>query len=486
MQVFYSYSHLDEALRDKLETHLATLKRNKIIAGWHDRAITAGSEWAKAIDHNLARADIILLLISADFLASDYCYDIELKQAMERHQTGEARVIPIILRPCDWQDTPFGQLQALPKNAKALTTWDNQDEAFLDVVGGIKKAIAALQASQTPVNLLQGSIYIDRPPIENQCYQEINRQGALLRLKAPEKMGKSLLIRKIFDYAQQKSYQTILLDLQLLETAVLQDSNSFLQWICRRVSKKLKVNDCVGDYWDGMTPNTHCTDYFEDYLLEKVENPLVLALDNIDRIFGEDLAEVASNVFGMLRSWWGFSQTTGGVWKKLRLVVAYKTEDLPTLDVYQSPFNVGLEIKLPEFNRPQVQEFAEKSGLALLNSQIEQLMAVVGGHPYLIQQAFQQLTAYPDIPLQTLLTKAPTDEGIYYHYLQNHWSILEKEKKLAEIFYNIVTTEEPIAIPPTPLYKLESMGLIRKDGNKVTPRYQLYRWYFRDRLPTLL
>lgn len=125
IQLFYSYSHKDEKLRDKLETHLALLKRQSVIASWHDRKIGAGQEWANQINEYLNSAQIILLLVSSDFLASDYCYDIELKRAMERHKAGEARVIPIILRPCDWQSAPIGGLQALPRDAKPITDWTN-------------------------------------------------------------------------------------------------------------------------------------------------------------------------------------------------------------------------------------------------------------------------------------------------------------------------------------------------------------------------
>src|SRR5205085_898249 len=115
INVFFSYAHADEALRDELEKHLALLKQQGLIAEWHDRSIGAGQEWAGAIDAHMDAADVILLLVSADFLHSDYCYGVEVERALQRHQLGEARVIPIILRPVDWHSAPFGRLQALPK-----------------------------------------------------------------------------------------------------------------------------------------------------------------------------------------------------------------------------------------------------------------------------------------------------------------------------------------------------------------------------------
>lgn len=147
IEVFFSYSHADEKLRDELAKHLSNLQKQNIISAWYDRDISAGNEWAGEIDAHLDSAKIILLLISADFLASDYCFDIELARAMERHEAGEAVVIPVILRPVDWEGSPFSKLQALPKNAKPITRWEDRDEAFLDVVKGIGQAVEGLKGN---------------------------------------------------------------------------------------------------------------------------------------------------------------------------------------------------------------------------------------------------------------------------------------------------------------------------------------------------
>ena len=144
IEVFISYTHEDERLWEKLNKHLRSLEREGLIKPWHDRKITAGSEWAAAIDENLAAADVILLLISADFIESDYCHEIEMARALERDEADEARVIPIILRACDWENSPFSKLNALPKEGRPITSWENEDEAFTDVAKGIRRAIAEL------------------------------------------------------------------------------------------------------------------------------------------------------------------------------------------------------------------------------------------------------------------------------------------------------------------------------------------------------
>ncbi|MGD8997266.1 MAG: toll/interleukin-1 receptor domain-containing protein [Anaerolineae bacterium] len=139
--MFFSYAHEDEDLRDELEKHLSILKRQGVITGWHDRKIAAGREWEGEIDEHLNTADFVLLLISADFLASDYCYDVEMMRALKRHEDREACVIPVILRPVDWQGAPFGKLQALPTDARPVTSWPDPDNAFLNVAQGIRRAV---------------------------------------------------------------------------------------------------------------------------------------------------------------------------------------------------------------------------------------------------------------------------------------------------------------------------------------------------------
>ena len=151
IKLFYSYSHKDEELRNALETHLSILNRKKVISEWHDRRIIAGSDWDSEINNHIETADIILLLISSDSIASDYCYSNELKKAIERHEANQSKVIPIIVRPVDWEglDVPFTKLQALPKDAVAVTSWNNEDEAWVNVAQGIRDAVEEVSKLKT-------------------------------------------------------------------------------------------------------------------------------------------------------------------------------------------------------------------------------------------------------------------------------------------------------------------------------------------------
>lgn len=151
--IFFSYSHRDETMRDELEVHLAVLQRQGIIAAWHDRRIGAGKDFSGAISDRLDSSDIVLLLVSPYFLASDYCCDVEMSRAMERHDQGLARVVPVILEPCDWHETPFGKLLAVPKDGKPISKFANMHDGLLDVAQAIRQAAQELGKLEPPAEV---------------------------------------------------------------------------------------------------------------------------------------------------------------------------------------------------------------------------------------------------------------------------------------------------------------------------------------------
>jgi hypothetical protein len=163
VEIFFSYSHKDEGLRNELEKHLSVLRRQGVIEIWTDHRIGPGDEIDGEIDRHLESADIILLLVSSDFLNSDYCYDIEMKRAMERHERGEARVIPIILRPCDWQTAPFGGLNALPADSKPVTKHQSLDDAFLEVARAIRGIAQHLRPAPTVTGHVEPAGWLEAP-----------------------------------------------------------------------------------------------------------------------------------------------------------------------------------------------------------------------------------------------------------------------------------------------------------------------------------
>jgi TIR domain-containing protein/NB-ARC domain-containing protein len=199
VNVFLSYAHKDKELLPPLEDHLSMLKREGLISTWCDRQIMPGTNWARVIDQHMEQATLILLLVSAAFLASDYCYQIEMTRALERHQAGQAIVIPIVARPVDWKTSPIAALQALPANAQPITTWSNPDEAFLEVTVGIRKAVEKL-LSRSP-----DPAYKPWPVTNGSFSAGVDNQGANKPSEEYRGPGANLLTARTPDMYRQGS-----------------------------------------------------------------------------------------------------------------------------------------------------------------------------------------------------------------------------------------------------------------------------------------
>jgi DNA-binding Xre family transcriptional regulator len=320
-------------------------------------------------------------------------------------------------------------------------------------------------------------IYVERPPIESLCYQTLCQPGSLLRIKAPGLMGKTSLMAKILSQLAHQGYRKVSLNLHYAETTDFTNLDKFLKWFCVSVGQNLGMPNRLADYWDEQfsTSKMNCTHYFEQYLLAASANPLVLCLDEVERIF--PYREVASDFLGLLRAWHEQARTRN-IWKKLRLVVVNSTEVYVPLKVNESPFNVGVPIELPELTPEQVQNLAQHYGLSWDLAQVKQLMDMVGGHPYLVEQAFSHLKINTTVTLEQLLQSAATEAGIYGNHLRRYWCIIQQHSELAEAFKKVVTATGNVRLEPTQAYKLHSMGLVHLAGNKVTIGCNLYRQYF--------
>jgi hypothetical protein len=329
------------------------------------------------------------------------------------------------------------------------------------------------------------SLYIQRPPIESDCCQEILKPGALIRIKAPEKMGKTSLLKVILAQAEACGYRKVYLNLQAAEGAMFASLDKFLRWFCANLSRELGLKPILDDYWDEELFGSlvSCKTYFQSYLLEQIDSPLALGLDNVDRVF--EYPDIAKEFLPMLR-YWHEEANNLLIWQNLRLIIANSTEVYIKLDANQSPFNVGRQIKLPGFNLEQVQLLAKHYRLDWTEDIEMQkfacdLIEMVGGHPYLIRLALDAL-CHQDISKEQLLREAPTQGGIYGAHLRRHWDNLQSSPELATAMKMVVISENGVELEPTLAYKLESMGLVTLVGDEVQPSCALYRQYFRDRL----
>ncbi len=325
---------------------------------------------------------------------------------------------------------------------------------------------------------LDSPFYIERSPIEAQVYEETTKPGALVRIKAPMEMGKTSLLLRIMDYANRQGYRTVSLNLEQIDQAILSDLNRFLRWLCANASHQLQLEPKLDDYWDeDIGSKVSCTLYFRSYLLEQIDSPLVLALDEVNQIF--EHPQVAKDFLPLLRSWYEEARRLP-IWQKLRLIVVHSTEIYVPLQLNQSPFNVGLPIQLTSLSVNQVQQLAQRYGLNWTDDEEARLLIdMVGGHPALVHLALYHLSR-EDLTLAQLLQTAPTSSGIYDHHLQRHWATLQEQPELAIALHTVMRTTFPVPLEPILAYKLSSMGLIKLNDNKATSSCQLYRQYFEN------
>lgn len=324
------------------------------------------------------------------------------------------------------------------------------------------------------------TFYIDRPPIETLCYEEILKQGALIRIKAPPKMGKTSLLNKILCYATRQGYQTVRFNLLKLNEETLKHQSTLLYSFCYQVSRSLNLPNKIDKYWsENYGSNDNCTVYFDDYLLPETDTPIVISLDNVERLFLYQ--EVAKDFCGLLRSWYEDGKIMEA-WKKVRLVVIHSTEAYIPIDMNKSPFNVGLAIELPEFIEEEVYELASANQLDMSKIEIKKLMSMVGGHPHLLQTAFDCLKTYSDSTVDQILATATTEAGIYKSHLRKLRCSLLENANLMAAMKMVADRIEPINLNETEAFKLENLGLVRRESNNVITRCNLYRLYFREHL----
>jgi hypothetical protein len=323
---------------------------------------------------------------------------------------------------------------------------------------------------------LDSPFYIKRSPYQEQIYQEIKKPGALIRIKAPREMGKTSLLLRIIDYGNRLGYNTVSLNLEQVEQTTLSNFNQFLRWFCANIAHQLQLKPMLDEYWDeDLGSKISCTLYLQKYILKSINNPLVLALDEVNQIF--EHPQVAKDFLSLLRSWYEEAKREPQ-WQNLRLLVIHSTEIYVPLELNQSPFNVGLPIHLDSFSAVEVQKLAQRYRLNWQDGkETRQLMAMVGGHPALIHLAIYHLSG-GEITMKQLIETAPTATGIYSHHLQRHWAALETQPELAQALDRVLNATEPFLLDPIVAHKLRSMGLIKLSGFKAIPSCELYRSYF--------
>jgi hypothetical protein len=325
---------------------------------------------------------------------------------------------------------------------------------------------------------LDSVFYVDRPILESPCYEAVSQPGIVVNIRAPKQMGKTSLMNRILAYSKSLGYKTVSLNLQMADKEILQNLEHFLKWFCARVSKQLGLPNQTANFWDNsLGSKSNATDYFNDIILANIEHPLVIGIDEVTQLFA--YPDIAGEFLELLRVWSERAKSVADMnfWSKLRLVTVHSTEILMPSAINPSLLNTGLVIELPDFTTTQVQDLANRWGLEITQPQIQQLITILGGHPYRLQWAFYCLQRQT-ITLNELLENSETAVAIYAEHLQQQWCNLRQYSELWTVFTQIVTQSTPVDCTPEQGFQLQKMGLVDLKGNQASPSCELFRAYY--------
>lgn len=333
-------------------------------------------------------------------------------------------------------------------------------------------------------------IYIERPPIEETCRQAIQNPGGLIRIKAPQKMGKTLLLRKTLDYARSLGYRTASIDFSEWgpNNPIFNDYDQFQRSLCAEISRCLQMEDediesKISKTWGITLSPRKSTNYFEKYLLLENERELVVTFDRFEVLF--DKLNIFEDFCCLLRSW---HEKTNSQWQNFKLILVNSTDDYPELDINHSPFNVGIGVNestgLTGFSLSQTREllnFYQLEDLSIANETVlQKFVDFVGGHPFLLDESFKYLRRNPTQTLQQVKEESPTQTGIFNHHLGEVLETLNSHQYLKDDYIRIIQQyPNSVNLPQRSAFNLRSLGLIKNaDNGCFVSSCDLYRLYF--------
>ncbi|MEG4595415.1 AAA-like domain-containing protein [Microcoleus sp. F8_C2] len=377
----------------------------------------------------------------------------------------------------DWSRVP--DLLTKAGYAQASGANNRENLAFLD-----SSKAQPQESISTPIEKdVEELRYLERSKIESRYEQEISRPGCLLRLKAPWHMGKTTLINKLINKAKGQGYFTVYLSFKIAPNDVLNDLDRLLRWFSACITKQLmeqgialQLPENLSSYWDEtFGSKLSCKYYLNKKILIKISSVLLVVVEDIDLVC--ETPKIADDFLDMLRDWREEANKIND-WKKLRLIITYSRKII-TSSIYKSPFNVA-ETELPEFEYEEVCALVQKYELNCDSSQIQQLIGIVGGYPFLIQQALVKIYR-SEITFDELLKTDPTDSRIYSNHLEEHLLFLQTHAELEKSMKRVVDEREPVKLDWEQANQLYSMGLVKLERIfYATPRCQLYRQYFQE------
>ena len=499
--VFISYRHLEP------DSKIANQFFKGIVEADHEAflasdSIDLGDDWADKIRDALENCDYFLLLLSEKSLESDMVTE-EVRRAKKLRDTRPNRkptILPIRINLSLDEDINYDLAGYLNRIQQRFWNSNEDTERLLKEILEIinrseqpqvardrKDRITAKDSHKplpnAPLELdvpagrvsLQSKFYISRQR-EQSFIQDVLKPGALLRIKAPRQFGKTSLAARIIDFARKKGHEVVSLSFQLLDENAITNLDLLLKQLCAHSSMQLGLPVVVSDFWKDkyLGLKMKCSNYFENHILKKTEKPFVLAIDEADRLFGNE--DVSSDFYSMLRVW-NETATDNELWKKLKLIITYSTEANLSLPALQSPLNVGSEISLREFTFEEVKELAEKHLLTWNQKEINLLIDMIGGYPFLVRKAMYEI-AKNKIPLESFLREASMDTGPYGDHLRRQFYILKQHPELEQELRFVIDNEH--ASDSSCYHRLLAGGLIKGKPSCVNLSLKLYQLYFKE------
>ena len=501
MKVFISYKRdvePDEPLA--LRLYEALRKHCDVFI---DQTMPVGTAWAERIQAELETCDYLIPLLSEHSVHSEMVEaEIRTAHRLGKACAGKPGILPVRVAYTE----PFEYPLSAYLDRLNWALWESESDTepliqeLLTAIAGGELGIAGDAKAEIvrptePVDLPrprhsadpmrlelpsgtmdpESKFYIERGG-DALCQTDITRQGVTITIKAPRQLGKSSLLVRTMKCAADTGKVVAFLDFDLLDRDTFESPEAFFRTLCHWITDELDLADEVDHFWETKLGYVQrCTKYVRRHLLHAVSGSLVLAMDEVDRMF---YCPFRSDFFGMLRSWHN-SRRPGNEWKRLDLALVISTEPhLLIDDLYQSPFNVGQVIELDDFTPNQVHDLNARHGHPLSEAQLIRLISLIGGHPYLVRRALY-LIASGQTDAETLIANAARDDGPFGDHLRRHLFRFRDKPDLRQAMAQIVahnTCSNDLLF-----FRLRGAGLARRAGSAVVPRYGLYATYFRER-----
>ena len=502
-RIFISYK------RDISPDELFALELKRVLEQQHtiliDQNIQLGKDWAKQINDDIRSSDAMILLLSEHSVNSEMVLE-EVKLAHQLWQTqSRPLILPIRVQYTTTLNYPLSEYL----NKIQWTTWNDENDTER-VISEIQqallgKALPILKEQEThtqipaiplpfaqPITEIPGGamkaesqLYIQRQNDEIAINaMTSNNDGITINIKGARQVGKSSFLNKLIHVSNQRNKKVAYIDFQRFGSQILSDDKAFYKQFCANITKKLSLSlKNLNEYWsesEGLFSNTVITtDYIEEYIINEIDQPIVLAMDEVDFMLG---ASFSSDFFGMLRSWHN-ERASNDAWNKVDLVLVISTEPYLLINsLEQSPFNVGLMVNMEDFTLEEVTRLNELQQAHCSLNQVQMLHQMLGGHPYLTRKALYLVAnnnlTFADLRHGNTYNYAPFDD-----HLRARWNYLYNKSELLDCFKKIIRNQG--CGDSKAIWRLEGAGLIkRKDGSNhlASPRCDVYATYFLEKM----